>query len=191
MHRHEAAVSEAEYGVGTSDPAQLEIKKGFYARWGKRVLDIVLAIFGLIFFAPILILIACAVKLTSRGPILFRQVRVGRGGVPFKIVKFRTMSVGAEARGLGITVGGDARITTLGRFLRRYKLDELPQLWNVLVGEMSLVGPRPEVPVYVARYSQLQRGVLALRPGITGADAIAFRDEEELLAAAPDRCQAL
>jgi len=100
------------------------------------------------------------------------------------------MSVGAEARGLGITVGGDARITTLGRYLRRYKLDELPQLWNVLVGEMSLVGPRPEVPVYVARCSQRQRGVLALRPGITGADAVAYRDEEELLAATPDPASA-
>ena len=186
MHRHETAASEAECGVGTSDPALLEIKKRFYARWGKRFLDIVLAIFGLIFLAPILILIACVVKLTSRGPILFRQVRVGRRGVPFKIVKFRTMSVGASARGFGITVGGDARITTLGRFLRRHKLDELPQLWNVLAGEMSFVGPRPELPVYVARYSPRQRGVLALRPGITGVDAVAYRDEEELLAAAPD-----
>jgi lipopolysaccharide/colanic/teichoic acid biosynthesis glycosyltransferase/nucleoside-diphosphate-sugar epimerase len=189
MHRHEPAVSEAECGVGTSDPALLEIKKGFYARWGKRVLDIVPAIFGLIFLAPILLLIACVVKLTSRGPILFRQVRVGRRGVPFKIVKFRTMSVGASARGFGITVGGDARITTLGRFLRRYKLDELPQLWNVLAGEMSFVGPRPELPVYVARYSPLQRGVLALRPGITGTDAVAYSDEEELLAAAPDAAE--
>ncbi len=186
MHRREAAVPAAENGVGTLDRSRVEINAGFYARGGKRILDIVLAIFGLIFLAPILILIACAVKLTSRGPILFRQVRVGRGGVSFKIAKFRTMSVGAETRGPGITIGGDQRITTLGRFLRRYKLDELPQLWNVLAGEMSLVGPRPELPVYVARYSPLQRGVLALRPGITGADAIAFRDEEELLAAAPD-----
>jgi lipopolysaccharide/colanic/teichoic acid biosynthesis glycosyltransferase/nucleoside-diphosphate-sugar epimerase len=186
MHRHEPAVSRGENGVGTSVPAQLEIQEGYYARGGKRVLDIVLAIFGLIFLAPILILIAFSVKLTSRGPMLFRQVRVGRCGVLFKIVKFRTMSVGAEARGFGITVGGDPRVTTLGRFLRRYKLDELPQLWNILVGEMSLVGPRPELPVYVARYSPRQRGVLALRPGITGTDAIAYRDEEELLAAAPD-----
>lgn len=186
MRRHEPAVSEAECGVGTPDPAQLEIKKGLYARWGKRVLDMVLAIFGLVLLAPILILIAFAVKLTSRGPILFCQVRVGRRGVPFKIAKFRTMSAGAEMRGAGITVGGDPRITALGRFLRRYKLDELPQLWNVLAGEMSFVGPRPELPVYVARYSARQCGVLALRPGITGADAIAYRDEEEFLAAASD-----
>ena len=186
MHRHEAAAPAAENGAGTCDPAQLEIKRGIYARGGKRVLDIVLASFGLVFLAPILILIACAVKLTSRGPVLFRQVRVGKGGAPFKIAKFRTMSVGVETRGSDITVSGDARITKIGRFLRRYKLDELPQVWNVLVGEMSFVGPRPEVPVYVARYSLRQRGVLAFRPGITGADAIAYCDEEELLAAAPD-----
>ncbi len=186
MHRHETAVSADEYRAGTREPVQWEIKKGLYARGGKRVLDFVLAIFGLILFAPILILIAFAVKLTSRGPVLFHQMRVGRGGVPFKIVKFRTMSAGAEVHGPGITAGGDARITTLGRFLRRFKLDELPQLLNVLAGEMSFVGPRPELPVYVARYSPLQRGILALRPGITGADAIAYRDEEKILGEAAE-----
>jgi lipopolysaccharide/colanic/teichoic acid biosynthesis glycosyltransferase/nucleoside-diphosphate-sugar epimerase len=168
------------------DRTEPSIATGFYVRIGKRIFDVVASASGLVLAAPLLCLIACAVKLTSRGPVLFRQNRAGKGGVPFAIVKFRTMAQNAKACGPGITARGDTRITPLGRFLRRHKLDELPQLWNVLIGEMSLVGPRPEVPRYVARYTRRQRSVLALRPGITGPDAVAYRDEESLLAAAAD-----
>ncbi len=163
---------------------------GIYARGGKRVFDFVFSLAGLIFLAPLMLAIACAVKLTSRGPVFFRQIRVGKSGDSFQILKFRTMCGDAESRGAEITVAGDPRITPLGRILRRYKIDELPQLWNVLRGEMSVVGPRPEVPFYVARYTSRQGVVLDVRPGITGVDAIEYRDEEALLAAAaaPARC---
>jgi lipopolysaccharide/colanic/teichoic acid biosynthesis glycosyltransferase len=131
---------------------------------------------------PLLILLAIISKLTSPGPVFYRQMRIGKAGCSFKIVKFRTMQVDADKRGPSITAGGDSRITSLGRILRAMKLDELPQLWNVLKGEMSLVGPRPEVPLYVNSYTEEQKKVLTVRPGITDPSSIAYRDEEELLA---------
>lgn len=139
------------------------------------------ALTGLIFLAPLFVIVACWIKLDSGGPVFFRQQRVGRHGIPFRIFKFRTMAVDTEAKGQ-ITVGNDARITGVGNFLRRYKIDELPQLINVLLGEMSLVGPRPEVPRYVACYPQdIRKIVLSVAPGITDWAAIAYKDESNLL----------
>ncbi len=153
----------------------------------KRVYDLVFASLGLVILLPLLAVLAVLVKVADGGPIFFGQSRVGRGGTPFRIWKFRTMVPDAEKRGLSITAGGDSRITRVGRMLRTFKLDELPQLWNVLRGEMSLVGPRPEVPRYVALYTAEQRRVLDLRPGITDLASIEFRHEEELLATATDK----
>ena len=139
------------------------------------------AALGLLALSPLLLLLAIAVKLSSRGPVLFRQQRIGQGGRPFYIVKFRSMVENAEVLGLGVTRDGDPRITATGRFLRKTKLDELPQLWNVLAGDMSFVGPRPEVPRYVERYTAEQKRVLTLKPGITDLATLEFRNEEELL----------
>jgi lipopolysaccharide/colanic/teichoic acid biosynthesis glycosyltransferase len=152
----------------------------------KRGFDIVFSLAGLVLLLPVLLAVALMVKLDDRGPVFFRQIRVGRYGRTFRIAKFRTMGVGADRKGPGITAAGDRRVTRTGRVLRRTKLDELPQLWNVLCGEMSFVGPRPEIPGYVALYTPEQRSVLDLRPGITDEATIAFRDEEALLAAAAD-----
>lgn len=152
----------------------------------KRTYDVVLATTGLVVCAPILLVIAVIIKLADGGPVFYRQQRVGRGGTLFWIWKFRTMIVNADKVGLGITRGGDARVTPIGAFLRRAKLDELPQLWNVVRGDMSLVGPRPEVPRYVEKYLPSQRAVLNVRPGITDVASIEFRREEELLASAVD-----
>ncbi len=153
----------------------------------KRLFDITLSLLALVLLCPLLLAVALWVRLDSQGPVLFRQQRVGRGGRPFAILKFRTMQVNAEAAGLQITVGQDPRITRAGRWLRRSKLDELPQLLNVLRGEMSMVGPRPEVPRYVALYPADQRAtVLSVRPGITDLASLAFRDESTLLARSAD-----
>jgi lipopolysaccharide/colanic/teichoic acid biosynthesis glycosyltransferase len=156
-------------------------------RAAKRAVDVAAAAFGLAALSPLLVALGAAVRLTSPGPALFRQERVGRGGRRFRIVKLRTMVDGAQAMGPELTAAGDARVTPLGRQLRRAKLDELPQLWNVLVGEMSLVGPRPEVPRFVAENALAYRSLLAVRPGITDPASLAFRHEEELLAARADR----
>ena len=154
---------------------------------GKRVFDVLVSALGLLLIAPLLLLLAAAVKLDSPGPVFFRQLRVGRHGVPFRIHKFRTMRVDAEARGPQVTVGADARITRSGRWLRRHRLDELPQLIDVLQGTMSLVGPRPEVPRYVAHYpAELKAQVLGVRPGITDPASLAHIDEAAELAAAAD-----
>src|SRR5258708_17799798 len=161
----------------------------FYRQYGKRLLDISLTVPGLIVLAPLLLLIAVAVKLGSRGPIFFSQPRVGKCGKAFRILKFRSMIVGAEKSGPAITASGDARVTRVGRYLRRWKLDELPKLWNVVKGEMSLVGPRPELPFYVRDYTEEQRGVFSVRPGITDPAALQYRNEEEILAAAVDHEQ--
>jgi len=158
------------------------IPEGFYANYGKRALDILLATAGLVLLSPVLGVLACFIKLTSRGPVLYRQIRIGKGGCPFQILKLRSMVQQTSNKGLGITVAGDPRVTSIGRFLRRYKVDELPQLWNVLRGDMSLVGPRPELLVYVAEYTQEQRIVLSIRPGITDPASLAYRHEEEILA---------
>lgn len=152
----------------------------------KRLFDIVAAGTGLLLLAPLLLALALWIRLDSPGPALFRQVRVGRHGVPFEILKFRTMVAGAE-RGPQLTAGRDARITRAGRFLRRSKLDELPQLFNVVLGSMSLVGPRPEVPRYVACYPpDVRRTVLSVAPGITDWAAILYKDESAILAQAED-----
>ncbi|HEY4083322.1 MAG TPA: sugar transferase [Burkholderiaceae bacterium] len=151
----------------------------------KRLFDIAASGLGLLLLSPLLIAVAVWIRLDSRGPVLFRQERVGRFGRPFMIHKFRTMRV--DNAGLQITVGEDARITAAGRFLRASKLDELPQLWDVLRGAMSLVGPRPEVPRYVALYpADLREIVLSVRPGITDLASLEYRDEGAVLARAAD-----
>jgi lipopolysaccharide/colanic/teichoic acid biosynthesis glycosyltransferase len=152
----------------------------------KRIFDLFFALAGIIILIPLFIIIAIWIKLDSPGAIFFRQTRVGQFGREFCIYKFRTMVSNAEAIGKQITVGSDRRITTSGKFLRKYKLDELPQLFNVLKGEMSFVGPRPEVPKYFALYPPNGSDVLNVRPGITDLASIAFRKENELLATAPD-----
>lgn len=152
----------------------------------KRFFDLCLTLLGLLIIWPLLLLAALAVKFDDWGPIFFRQERVGYLGHPFKMWKFRTMVVNAERMGRSITVGRDPRITRVGHWLRKCKLDELPQLFNVLAGEMSLVGPRPEVPRYVALYTAEQRKVLDVFPGITDPASIQYRDENALLAQATD-----
>lgn len=153
----------------------------------KRLFDWLASTFGLLALAPVLLLLAVWIKLDSPGPVFFRQERVGRGGKLFRIHKFRTMVTDAERRGLQITVGADARVTRLGQWLRKYKLDELPQLLDVWLGQMSLVGPRPEVPRYVAFYpADVRDVVLSVRPGITDRASIDFKDENEILGRAPD-----
>jgi lipopolysaccharide/colanic/teichoic acid biosynthesis glycosyltransferase len=153
----------------------------------KRLFDLVASVMGLLVLAPFLFLVALLIKLDSRGPVFFRQERVGQFGKPFRIHKFRTMVVDAEARGMQITVGTDPRVTRVGAVLRRYKLDELPQLIDVLFGQMSLVGPRPEVPRYVVYYPRdVKELVLSVRPGITDRASIEFKDENEILGRAVD-----
>jgi lipopolysaccharide/colanic/teichoic acid biosynthesis glycosyltransferase len=147
----------------------------------KRTFDVVAAGLGLILLSPLLAAIAIAIKLDDGGPVLYRAWRAGKGGAPFRLLKFRTMFVDADKRGPAITAKGDSRVTRTGRFLRRTKLDELPQLINVLKGEMSLVGPRPEDPRYVALYTPEQRQVLSVAPGITSAASLTYRHEEQLL----------
>ena len=154
---------------------------------GKRAFDLLVSALALVLLAPLLIAIALAIRLDSRGPALFRQQRVGRHGVPFRIHKFRTMAHDAAQRGPLLTVGADARITRVGAVLRRHRLDEMPQLIDVLRGDMSLVGPRPEVPRYVAMYpADLRERVLSVRPGITDPASLEFMDEGEQLARASD-----
>lgn len=147
----------------------------------KRIFDIICSGIGLIILSPVLITIAVKIKSGSDGPVFFKQIRVGEQGREFEILKFRTMVVDAEKLGRQITVGNDNRITKIGAFLRKYKLDELPQLINVFKGDMSLVGPRPEVPRYVKLYTNEQRRVLDVKPGITDLASIRYRDENELL----------
>lgn len=145
-------------------------------------MDVVLTTPAVVALLPVFLVLAIGIKLDSSGPVFYRQVRVGRNGRPFNIWKFRSMAWREADAGSKITIAGDARITRFGHFLRRYKLDELPQLFNVLVGEMSLVGPRPEVPEYVECYPEPARSiVLSVRPGITDNASLEFRDESELL----------
>lgn len=153
----------------------------------KRLFDLVGAALALLMLSPLLLAIAAWIRLDSPGPALFRQERVGRSGRTFRIHKFRTMVADAPQRGPAITVGDDARITRAGRWLRRYRLDELPQFIDVLRGDMSLVGPRPEVPRYVALYpAALREEVLALKPGMTDPVSLAHLDESAVLARAAD-----
>lgn len=149
----------------------------------KRSFDVLCAAAGLVVLSPVLVLVAAWIKLDSPGPVFYRQVRVGRYGVPFRIHKFRTMTVNAEKAGR-LTVGADNRITSSGQFLRKYKIDELPQLIDVVLGEMSLVGPRPEVQEFIECYpADVRDKVLSVRPGITDRASIEMVDENELLAA--------
>ena len=146
-----------------------------------RLLDIVLSLLGLLFLLPIMVILAVWIKFDSQGSIFFRQIRVGKDGRDFRIYKFRTMIVNAEKMGI-ITIGErDPRITNSGYFLRKYKLDELPQLINVLKGEMSFVGPRPEVRKYVEMYNQEQLKILTIKPGITDYASIEYINEDEIL----------
>lgn len=154
----------------------------FYKRYGKRLVDAAASFAGLVLLSPVWLVVGVLIKCTSPGPIFFRQQRIGRHGKVFRILKFRSMAPDADKNGGAITAAGDARITRLGTLLRKFKIDELPQLWNVLTGEMSLVGPRPELPQYVSNYTPEQRLVLCVRPGITDMASIRYRCEEAILA---------
>jgi lipopolysaccharide/colanic/teichoic acid biosynthesis glycosyltransferase len=147
----------------------------------KRGFDLAVAVLGALITSPVVAVAAIAVKLDSPGPALYSGPRAGRGGTEFRMHKLRTMRQGADAAGPAVTAGDDPRVTRVGRFLRRTKIDEIPQLWNVVLGDMSMVGPRPEHPRYVARYTPEQRRLLEVRPGITGPATIAFMDEETML----------
>jgi len=171
--------SEAQSRIGSSTAGALDSA-------ARRGLDLVVAAVGLLLVAPLLALIALLVRVTSPGSVLFRQQRVGRGMVPFHLLKFRTMVADAPSRGPAITVGADPRVTPVGALLRRTKLDELPQLVNVLKGDMSLVGPRPEVPAYVALYGEAERRIFTVRPGITDPSSLFYHDESAVLAGYPD-----
>lgn len=153
----------------------------------KRLFDLMVGGGALIVATPVMLIVALLLLLRRDGPVLFRQTRVGCHGAPFTLYKFRTMRAASGNSGKQITVGADVRITPMGDVLRKTKLDELPQLWNVVCGEMSLVGPRPETPEFVANYPpQLRDIVLSVRPGITDLASIKYRNESDLLAAAPD-----
>ena len=147
----------------------------------KRWLDVTFATLGLIGLLPLVLLCALLARIQSPGPIIYRAKRVGRGGRIFEMYKFRTMVANAESLGAGLTVYGDSRITKLGRFLRWTKWDEIPQFLNVIKGDMSIIGPRPEAPAYVGYYTENQKRVLQVRPGITGPAQISNRDEEKML----------
>lgn len=149
-----------------------------------RLADLLASFIAAVILLPFFLIIAIVIKLNSKGPVFYRQVRVGKGGKDFRLYKFRSMFTGADKKGL-LTVGGnDSRITSVGLFLRKYKLDELPQVFNVLKGEMSVVGPRPEVRKYVDLYNDEQQKVLSVLPGITDYASIEFKNENELLARA-------
>jgi lipopolysaccharide/colanic/teichoic acid biosynthesis glycosyltransferase len=152
----------------------------------KRAFDLVCATIGIVVLVPVFVVIAVLIKRDDDGPVFYRPLRVGHRGVTFRLWKFRTMRVDADREGIGLTIGDDQRVTRIGRTLRRYKLDELPQLFNVVAGEMSLVGPRPEDPRYVAVYTPEQRRVLDLIPGITDPASIRYADESALLGAVGD-----
>ena len=169
----------------------LQERRGNGAKWRrpktmKRVFDAVAAALGILLLSPLLVLAAAAVRLTSAGPVFFRQQRVGRRFEPFWIYKFRTMVEDAPQRGREITAGRDPRITAVGRFLRKTKIDEFPQLFNVLKGDMSLVGPRPEVPRYVEMFRNDYEVILQVRPGVTDLASLKYRDEAALLGRAED-----
>jgi lipopolysaccharide/colanic/teichoic acid biosynthesis glycosyltransferase len=173
-----AAVTMSEAGISRS------VSPWNHSR-GKRMFDIFVASLAFLLCFPLMVLIAALVALTSRGPVLFRQKRVGENGREIELLKFRTMLDNANKRGPGVTRSGDPRITSVGRVLRRCKLDELPQLLNILLGDMSLVGPRPDLAEFCQALRPEHRLVLTLRPGLTGWATLQFRHEEELLAAVP------
>lgn len=174
--------------TGAASLASLEPTINLYT-WsrsaGKRLFDVVFAGVCLLLTWPLMLLAALLIKCTSPGPVFFRQVRSGQDGKTFELLKFRSMTHGRSNAGPGVTRQGDPRIFPAGRWLRKWKVDELPQFINVIRGEMSMVGPRPDLPEYMDLLSQDQREVLLLRPGITGAATVKFRNEEELLAQVP------
>ncbi|MDK2901607.1 MAG: hypothetical protein PWR14_511 [Thermosediminibacterales bacterium] len=177
----EVICNKKEEIISTSEIDEILEKRKFQLIL-KRIFDIVFSLLGLIVLLPVFLIITIVIKMDSKGPVFFKQVRVGKDGKKFKILKFRTMVIDAEKKGMQITVGRDSRITKSGYFLRKFKLDELPQLINVLLGDMSFVGPRPEVPKYVAMYDENQKSVLKVKPGITDIASIEYRDENILLA---------
>ncbi len=146
-----------------------------------RAFNVAAASLGLIVLSPFLLFFAALIKVQDGGTVLYRARRLGMGGKAFDVLKLRTMVMDADRQGIGLTTHSDGRITSLGRFLRRFKLDELPQLWNVVTGTMNLVGPRPEDPRYVACYTPEQKEILSYRPGLTSPASLAYRDEEQLL----------
>jgi len=150
----------------------------------KRTFDILASFFGLIILSPLLLVAGLLVRFSSEGPVLFRQERTGRHGIPFTIYKFRTMFV--DHGGSSVSVKGEKRITPIGAVLRKYKIDEFPELWNILIGDMSFVGPRPDMPEYAARLQGKQREILTVRPGLTSPASIKYAREEELLSLVPD-----
>ncbi len=168
-------------------PQNTVISSGqFYAEYGKRAFDLVLSVPALILLSPVLCAIAVLIKRGSPGPVFFTQERMGKKGSTFRLYKFRTMTVNAHESGPQVTTRDDTRITGTGRVLRRYKLDELPQLFNVIKGDMSLVGPRPEVRKYADAFRDEYSSILQISPGITDYAALEFRNEEEILAGYPD-----
>jgi len=170
--------------VDVTAEAEIEGRRRVILR-AKRVIDVVVSAIGLLVLAAVHVVIALAIKASSRGPVLFRQERAGLGGRPFTLLKFRSMAVGSD-RSKNVSPTGDPRVTAVGRVLRATYLDELPQLLNVLRGDMSLVGPRPETPEFVALYTDAEREILSIRPGLVGPSTLAFVDEAELLAMAED-----
>lgn len=162
-------------------PAELLLSR-WCSSTGKRAFDVLVAFLALIALWPVLLLVSAIVRMSSPGPALFRQIRVGRRGRSFQLLKFRSMQVAADNLGPRITCQNDSRVFPAGRILRKWKLDELPQLINVLRGEMSLVGPRPELPEFCAALDEDQRVILDLRPGVTSVATLTYRDEERILA---------
>ncbi|OGI08047.1 MAG: sugar transferase [Candidatus Margulisbacteria bacterium GWE2_39_32] len=152
-----------------------------YLSIGKIIIDFFFAFIGVLLLVPVFMFLALLIKLTSKGPALFKQTRLGKNFKPFTLYKFRSMIIDAPKLGPGVTSADDPRITRVGKFLRKTKLDELPQLINVIKGDMSLVGPRPELTAYINEYKEEYRTVLSIRPGITDYAAIEFRDEENIL----------
>ena len=154
---------------------------GFYSSYGKRLFDFIAGLTGLILLSPLFIVIGLAIKLTDTGPVFYKQIRTGQNFKPFYLIKFRSMVANEDKLGSMLTAKGDPRITGIGKFLRKTKLDELPQLINVIKGDMSFVGPRPEVEKYVLLFKEEYNDILKVKPGITDYAAIEFRDEEEVL----------
>jgi len=152
----------------------------------KRIFELICALFVLIIMSPFFLIIAVSIKLDSKGPVFFKQVRVARYNKDFKIFKFRTMVNDADKKGIQITVGGDSRITRVGKILRKTRLDEFPQMINILIGDMSLIGTRPEVRKYVDHYTNEHMATLLLPPGVTGSASIAFKDENDMLSSSED-----
>jgi len=162
------------------------MKNNFYTRFGKRGFDLLIAVPGLFLLSPFLLSIAFIIKITDPGPVLFIQTRIGKQFRPIRIYKFRSMLPGAEKQGAGITVAHDLRITRIGKILRATKMDELPQLLNVIKGDMSFVGPRPEVAEFVTLFKADYEDILKVRPGITDYASIEYRHEEDILTAYED-----